>query len=104
MTLLQRQVSGTADLEIVRNIKLRIISRETSLQRLAVFVPNLRELNLDGSCLGSLRYPRHHTASGLIRCYDTSSLIGTAAGDWLDGRGSILGRGKKCISTLQRPD
>ncbi|PNF35322.1 hypothetical protein B7P43_G04830 [Cryptotermes secundus] len=52
---LLRQVSGNADLESVRAIKLRIISRETSLQRLAVFVPNLRELNLEGSCLGSLR-------------------------------------------------
>jgi hypothetical protein len=61
--LLQRQVSGNADLESVRDIKLRIISRETSLQRLAVFIPNLRELNLEGSCLGSLRYSTEHTTS-----------------------------------------
>ncbi|XP_069680613.1 uncharacterized protein [Periplaneta americana] len=52
---LLRQVSGAADLATVRDIKLRVISREMSLQRLALFVPNLRELNLDGSCLGSLR-------------------------------------------------
>jgi hypothetical protein len=100
--LLQREVSGNADLESVRDIKLRIISRETSLQRLAVFVPNLRELNLEGSCLGSLRYPTEHTTSGIIRSYASS--IGIATGYWLDGRGLILGRGKKFFSTPQHPD
>ena len=49
------QVSGNANLVTVRDIKLHVISREMSLQRLALFVPNLRELNLDGSYLGSLR-------------------------------------------------
>jgi hypothetical protein len=92
--LLQRQVSGNADLESVRDIRLRIISRETSLQRLAVFVPNLRELNLEGSCLGSLRYPKEHIATWIMS--DASS-VGIATGYWLDGRGSILGRGKKCF-------
>jgi hypothetical protein len=100
--LLQRQVSGNADLESVRDIKLRIISRETSLQRLAVFVPNLRELNLEGSCLGSLRYPTEHTSSRIIRSYASS--VGIVTGYWLDGRGSILGRSKKFLSTPQRPD
>ncbi|KDR24342.1 Leucine-rich repeat-containing protein 56 [Zootermopsis nevadensis] len=52
---LLRQVSGNADLISVRDIKLRVISREMSLHRLALFVPNLRELNLEGSFLGSLR-------------------------------------------------
>jgi hypothetical protein len=53
--LLQRQVSGNADLDSVRDIKLQVMSGEMSLHRLALFVPNLRELNLDGSFLGSLR-------------------------------------------------
>ncbi|PSN47239.1 hypothetical protein C0J52_16562 [Blattella germanica] len=52
---LLKQVSGNSDLSTVRDIRLRVISRDMSLQRLALFIPNLRELNLDGSCLGSLR-------------------------------------------------
>ena len=51
----QRQVAGTEDLQAVQSIKLRVIGRETSLQRLCVYVPNLTELNLDGSSVGSLR-------------------------------------------------
>jgi hypothetical protein len=91
--LLQREVSGNADLESVRDIKLRLVSRETSLQRLAVFVPNLRELDLEGSCLGSLRYRTEHTTSGIINSYASS--VGIATGYCLDCRGSILGRGTK---------
>ncbi|KAE8753171.1 hypothetical protein FOCC_FOCC000094 [Frankliniella occidentalis] len=51
----RRQVAGTEDLADVRSIKLRVIGREMSLQRLCVYVPNLTELNLDGSSIGSLR-------------------------------------------------
>ena len=53
--MFQRQVAGTEDLQAVQSIKLRVIGRETSLQRLCVYVPNLTELNLDGSSVGSLR-------------------------------------------------
>lgn len=53
---MQRQVAGTEDLPSVRSIKLRVIGREMSLQRLCVYVPNLVELNLDGSSVGSLRW------------------------------------------------
>ncbi|KAK3932574.1 Leucine-rich repeat-containing protein 56, partial [Frankliniella fusca] len=52
---LLRQVAGMEDLAEVRSIKLRVIGREMSLQRLCVYVPNLTELNLDGSSIGSLR-------------------------------------------------
>ncbi|XP_047122085.1 uncharacterized protein LOC124805562 [Schistocerca piceifrons] len=52
---LLRQVAGTEALPAVRELKLRVIARETSLQRLSLYVPALRELNLDGSCLSSLR-------------------------------------------------
>jgi hypothetical protein len=86
--LLQRQVSGTADLESIRDIRLRVIARETSLQRLAVFVPNLRELDLDGSCLGSLRYLAPHTASGRMTRYDSS--VGIVTDKGRNGRGSSL--------------
>lgn len=52
---LQRQVSGAEDLASLHSIKLRVIGREMSLQRLCVYVPNLTELNLDGSSIASLR-------------------------------------------------
>ncbi|XP_068082982.1 uncharacterized protein [Anabrus simplex] len=52
---LLRRVTGTDDLLSVRELKLRVISREMSLQRLCLYMPALRELNLTGSCLGSLR-------------------------------------------------
>lgn len=67
--MFQRQVSGNADLISVRDIKLRVISREMSLHRLALFVPNLRELNLEGSFLGSLRYRKYYTQPALIILY-----------------------------------
>ncbi|KAK7874509.1 hypothetical protein R5R35_001593 [Gryllus longicercus] len=52
---LLRQVTGTDDLAAVQSVRVRVVARETSLQRLCLYMPHLRELYLDGSRLGSLR-------------------------------------------------
>ncbi|XP_057662239.1 leucine-rich repeat-containing protein 56 [Diorhabda carinulata] len=49
------QVTNTEDLGTITQLKLRIISRETTLQYLNLYTPALRELTLDGSCVSSLR-------------------------------------------------
>lgn len=52
---LLRQVSGTTEIDKVEDIKLRVISNMISLQRIHLFMPKLISLNLDGSCVSSLR-------------------------------------------------
>lgn len=52
---LLRQVSGTEALNTVTEIKLRVISHMISLQRIPMFCPNIKILNLEGSVVGSLR-------------------------------------------------
>lgn len=52
---LLKQVSGTNDLASVEEIQLRIVSHTISLQRIHLFMPNLRVLNLEGSIVSSLR-------------------------------------------------
>lgn len=52
---LLRQVAGTESLHTVTEIKLRVISHMISLQRIPMFCPNIRILNLEGSVVGSLR-------------------------------------------------
>lgn len=42
-------------MESVTQIRLRVISREISLQNLNIYMPALRELVLDGSVISSLR-------------------------------------------------
>lgn len=51
----QVRVTNTEDLTTVTQVKLRVISREITLQHLNFYVPNLRELILDGSVIESLR-------------------------------------------------
>lgn len=52
---LLKQVAGTTALHTVTEIQLRVISYMLSLQRIPMFCPNLRALNLDGSVVLSLR-------------------------------------------------
>lgn len=52
---LLRQVAGTTEIDKVEDIKLRVISSMISLQRIHLFMPKLISLNLDGSCVSSLR-------------------------------------------------
>ncbi|XP_060530932.1 leucine-rich repeat-containing protein 56 [Cylas formicarius] len=49
------RVAGTDNLESVTQIKLRVISRDVSLQQLSTYLPFVRELNLDGSVVSSFR-------------------------------------------------
>ncbi|XP_044256019.1 leucine-rich repeat-containing protein 56 [Tribolium madens] len=49
------QVTGTENLELVTQVKLRVIARDVPLQHLGVFIPALRELILDGSVVATLR-------------------------------------------------
>lgn len=48
-------MTGGADIRLIEQIKLRIISSTISLHRLPYFMPHLRVLNLEGSMLFSLR-------------------------------------------------
>ncbi|XP_046394880.1 leucine-rich repeat-containing protein 56 [Ischnura elegans] len=50
-----RNVTGVDDLTQLRHLKIRVITREVSIQRISLFAPNLLQLDLQGSCLGSLR-------------------------------------------------
>uniref|UniRef100_A0A1Q3FT77 Protein phosphatase 1 regulatory subunit n=1 Tax=Culex tarsalis TaxID=7177 RepID=A0A1Q3FT77_CULTA len=52
---LLRQAAGTAELHRVTEIKLKVISHMTSLQRIPFFIPNLRSLTLEGSIVMTLR-------------------------------------------------
>ncbi|XP_055535707.1 uncharacterized protein LOC129724655 [Wyeomyia smithii] len=52
---LLRQAAGTAELYRVTEIKLKVISHMTSLQRIPFFIPNLRSLTLEGSIVTTLR-------------------------------------------------
>ncbi|RZF38695.1 hypothetical protein LSTR_LSTR003501 [Laodelphax striatellus] len=49
--------SGVAEEELStrRSLRLRVVARDMSLQRLSIYTPALRELDLSGSCLTSLR-------------------------------------------------
>lgn len=42
-------------MDTVTQVKLRVISRDVSLQHLSMHTPNLKELTLDGSYVSSLR-------------------------------------------------
>lgn len=52
---LQRQAAGTQELATVSEIKLKVISHMTSLQRIPCFIPQLRSLILEGSIVMTLR-------------------------------------------------
>uniref|UniRef100_A0A182NZY2 U2A'/phosphoprotein 32 family A C-terminal domain-containing protein n=1 Tax=Anopheles epiroticus TaxID=199890 RepID=A0A182NZY2_9DIPT len=52
---LLRQAAGTQDLATVSEIKLKVISHMTSLQRIPCFIPQLRSLILEGSIVMTLR-------------------------------------------------
>uniref|UniRef100_A0A182S8W3 U2A'/phosphoprotein 32 family A C-terminal domain-containing protein n=1 Tax=Anopheles maculatus TaxID=74869 RepID=A0A182S8W3_9DIPT len=52
---LLRQAAGTQDLATVHEIKLKVISHMTSLQRIPCFIPQLRTLILEGSIVMTLR-------------------------------------------------
>ncbi|XP_055627908.1 uncharacterized protein LOC129769575 [Toxorhynchites rutilus septentrionalis] len=52
---LLRQAAGTSELFGVSEIKLKVISHMTSLQRIPFFIPNLRRLILEGSIVTTLR-------------------------------------------------
>ncbi|CAG9823030.1 unnamed protein product [Phaedon cochleariae] len=49
------KITDTEDLTTVTQLKLRVISREVTLQYLNIYTPALRELTLDGSVIASLR-------------------------------------------------
>ncbi|CAG9858567.1 unnamed protein product [Phyllotreta striolata] len=49
------KITNTEDLSTVTQLKLRVISREVTLQHLSIYTPALRELTLDGSAVYSLR-------------------------------------------------
>ncbi|KAG5867509.1 hypothetical protein JTB14_036572 [Gonioctena quinquepunctata] len=49
------RVTNTENLSTVTQVKLRVISREVTLQYLSIYTPSLRELILDGSVVTSLR-------------------------------------------------
>ncbi|XP_046665152.1 leucine-rich repeat-containing protein 56 [Homalodisca vitripennis] len=49
------QTCGTEDYHEVTSIKLKVISGQTSLQRLHIYLPHLHELDLSGSHLQTLR-------------------------------------------------
>ncbi|KAL0272792.1 UNVERIFIED_CONTAM: hypothetical protein PYX00_005634 [Menopon gallinae] len=50
-----RQVTNESDLGNVLSLRIKVISRLVSLQRMSLFMTNLRELDLEGSILSSLR-------------------------------------------------
>ncbi|XP_050094608.1 uncharacterized protein LOC126577197 [Anopheles aquasalis] len=52
---LLRHAAGTQDLSTVTEIKLKVISHMTSLQRIPCFIPHLRSLILEGSIVLTLR-------------------------------------------------
>uniref|UniRef100_A0A182N2Y9 U2A'/phosphoprotein 32 family A C-terminal domain-containing protein n=1 Tax=Anopheles dirus TaxID=7168 RepID=A0A182N2Y9_9DIPT len=52
---LLRQAAGTQDLATVHEIKLKVISHLTSLQRIPCFIPQLQSLILEGSIVMTLR-------------------------------------------------
>uniref|UniRef100_A0AAG5DPN9 U2A'/phosphoprotein 32 family A C-terminal domain-containing protein n=1 Tax=Anopheles atroparvus TaxID=41427 RepID=A0AAG5DPN9_ANOAO len=52
---LLRHAAGTEDLATVSEIKLKVISHMTSLQRIPCFIPHLRSLILEGSIVMTLR-------------------------------------------------
>ncbi|XP_320563.5 uncharacterized protein LOC1280701 [Anopheles gambiae] len=52
---LLRQAAGTQELATVSEIKLKVISHMTSLQRIPCFIPQLRSLILEGSIVMTLR-------------------------------------------------
>ncbi|XP_058053424.1 uncharacterized protein LOC131205368 [Anopheles bellator] len=52
---LLRQAAGTEDLATVSEVKLKVISHLTSLQRIPCFIPHLRSLILEGSIVLTLR-------------------------------------------------
>ncbi|XP_035789053.1 uncharacterized protein LOC118465193 [Anopheles albimanus] len=52
---LLRHAAGTQDLSTVTEIKLKVISHLTSLQRIPCFIPHLRSLILEGSIVLTLR-------------------------------------------------
>ncbi|XP_053689018.1 uncharacterized protein LOC128738151 [Sabethes cyaneus] len=52
---LLRQAAGTSELHRVTDIKLKVISHMTSLQRIPFFIPNLKSLTLEGSIVTTLR-------------------------------------------------
>uniref|UniRef100_A0A182QKL9 U2A'/phosphoprotein 32 family A C-terminal domain-containing protein n=1 Tax=Anopheles farauti TaxID=69004 RepID=A0A182QKL9_9DIPT len=52
---LLRQAAGTQELATVHEIKLKVISHLTSLQRIPCFIPQLRSLILEGSIVMTLR-------------------------------------------------
>ncbi|KAK9870833.1 hypothetical protein WA026_009798 [Henosepilachna vigintioctopunctata] len=49
------KVTATENLETITQLKLKVITREISLQQLNIYTPALRELILDGSYVSSLR-------------------------------------------------
>lgn len=49
------KVTDTNDLESITKIRLRVLARDFSINRIPIYLPNLTELNLDGSGLFSLR-------------------------------------------------
>ncbi|KAL3267524.1 hypothetical protein HHI36_011647 [Cryptolaemus montrouzieri] len=49
------KVTATEDLQTITQLKLKVITREISLQQLSIYTPALRELTLDGSYVSSLR-------------------------------------------------
>ncbi|XP_058831477.1 uncharacterized protein LOC131690037 [Topomyia yanbarensis] len=52
---LLRQAAGGNELHRVTDIKLKVISHMTSLQRIPFFIPNLKALTLEGSIVTTLR-------------------------------------------------
>ncbi|XP_055598144.1 uncharacterized protein LOC129747813 [Uranotaenia lowii] len=52
---LLRQAAGSSELHQLTEIKLKVISHMTSLQRIPFFIPNLRALTLEGSIVMTLR-------------------------------------------------
>lgn len=52
----QRQITNHSNLANLQSLSLRVISACISLHRMAAYLPNLKELNLEGSILNSLRY------------------------------------------------
>ena len=56
LLLLQRELTGTADLEQVTSMDIIVDTTESSLGKLGTLVPNLQRLKLSNSIVVSIRY------------------------------------------------
>lgn len=51
----QVQVTGQTDTASISTVKMKVMTKQAALHRLADYTPRLKVLVLDGSCVDSLR-------------------------------------------------